>query len=183
MVEGQPEAAVAGIDDGHGPGVVAGPGSAAGPGDEHRRDRVQAGVPPRVGIGPELAEELDLERSLLAGLADGRLLERLPVVHEAAGQGPAGGRVPPIDEDDARPGPAGPDLDDDVDGRDGVAVSAAGHLSSRTYVPIVWTALPPCQTEGDGNVPISSRSGGGGVLDGGQSWARAYRPSRGSRLA
>lgn len=60
MVEGQPEAAVPGIDHGDGPGVVAGPGGAVRPGQEDRRDRVQAGVALRIGVGPELAEELDL---------------------------------------------------------------------------------------------------------------------------
>ncbi len=76
----------------------------------------------------ELAEELDVERSLLAGLADGRLLERLAVVDETAGQGPAGRRVLALDEDDAARFPAGPDLDDDIDRGYGVPELLSSHF-------------------------------------------------------
>jgi hypothetical protein len=127
VVEGQAEAAVAGIDDGHRSGVVAGPRLAAGPGDEHRRDGVQTRVAPRIGIGPELAEQLDLERGLFAGFPDGRRLERFPVIHEAPGKRPAGRGISALDENDAPSLPAIPDLDDDVDGGHGIAVFLAAH--------------------------------------------------------
>jgi hypothetical protein len=127
VVEGQAEAAVAGVDDGHRPGVVAGPRLAAGPGEEDRRDRVQARVASRIGIGPELAQELDLERGLFAGFPDGRRLERFPVIHEAAGKRPAGRGIPALDENDAPSLAAVPDLDDDVDGGHGIAVFLAAH--------------------------------------------------------
>lgn len=127
MVEGQAESAVAGINDGHRTGVVAGPRLAAGPGDEDRRDRVQARIAPRIGVGPELAEELDLERGLFAGFPDGRRLERFPVLHEASGKRPSGRGVPALDEDDAPTLPAVPDLDDDVDRGHGIAVFSAAH--------------------------------------------------------
>lgn len=121
MVEGQKQAPVPGIDDDRDSRVVGGLRLALGPGDEHGRDRVKARVPRGVGVGVELAEELDVERCLLAGLADGRLLERLAVIDKAAGQGPAGRRVPALDEDDAACLPAVHDFDDDVDGGHGVA--------------------------------------------------------------
>lgn len=88
---------------------------------------MEARVASGVGVGVELAEELDVERCLLAGFANGRLLERLAVVDEAAGKGPAGRRVFPFDEDDAPFFPAVHHLDDDVDGGDGVAEFRARH--------------------------------------------------------
>lgn len=127
MIESERPAPVAGIGHDGRPGVVGTPGNALGPGDEHRRDRVQARVAVRSGVGPELADELDRKGRLLAGLPDGGRLERLAVVDEAAGQRPAGGRVLPFDEDDAALLPGAHDLDDDVDGRDGIPVAGAGH--------------------------------------------------------
>lgn len=127
MIEGQRPAAVAGIGDDGRPGVVAAPGPARGPGQEDRRDGVEARVPGRVRVGPELAEELDIERGLFAGLPDGGRLERLAVVDEAAGQRPAGRRVLPLDEDDAPAPAAVHDLDDDVHRGERVAELAAGH--------------------------------------------------------
>jgi len=127
VIESERPAPVAGIGHDGRPGVVGAPGNALGPGDEHRRDRVLARVPVRIGVGPELADELDLKRCLLAGFPDGGRFERLAVVDETAGQGPAGGRVLPLDEDDAAPLPGAPDLDDDVDGRNGIAEAGAGH--------------------------------------------------------
>jgi hypothetical protein len=121
VVEGQPKAPIPGVDDDRGPCVVAGLGFAPRPGDEHGRDRVQAGVAPGVGVGMELAEKLDVERCLFAGFPDRGLLERLAIVDEASGQGPAGRRVLALDEDDAPHVPAIHDLDDDVDRRHGVA--------------------------------------------------------------
>ena len=127
MVEGQRPPAVAGVGHDRPAGVVAAAGAARGPGHEHGRDRVQAGVAGGIGVRPELAEELDLEPGLLAGFAHGGRFEGLAVVDETAGQGPAGRRIPALDEDDAPAAAAGRDLDDDVDGRDGIAELGAGH--------------------------------------------------------
>ena len=91
---------------------------------------MEARVASGVGVGVELAEELDVERSLLAGLADGRLLERLAIIDKAAGQGPAGRRVLSLDEDDAPRLPAVHDFDDDVNGGHGVAELRARHSHS-----------------------------------------------------
>jgi len=129
---------------------------------------VQPGIALRVGIGPELAEELDFERGLFAGLADGRRLERLPVVHEAARKGPAGRRVAAFDEDDPQRSPAVHDLDDDVDRRDGIAVLRAAHGFARGNSFILGALFSPCQQE-------RGRFLGRGVLDGGQSLRRAGR--------
>ena len=90
---------------------------------------MEARVPRRVGVRAELAEELDVERGLLAGLADGRRLEGLAVFDEAAGEGPAGGRVLPFDQDDTA-APAVHDLDDDVDRGERVPVLRAGHRAA-----------------------------------------------------
>lgn len=145
MVEGERERPVAGIGDDGRPGIVGPPGPARRPGQEDRRDRVEARVARRVGVGAELADELDLERGLLAGFPDGRRFERFAVVDEAAGQGPAGRRVLSLDEDDAPPPRAGPDLDDDVDGRERVAVLGAGHGALRSSGAIVGPAAGRCQ--------------------------------------
>jgi hypothetical protein len=126
VIESERQAPVARVEDDRRPGVVGAFGSALGPGHEHRRDRMEAGVPRRVRVRAQLAEELDVERGLLAGFADGGRLERLAVLDKAAGEGPAGGRVPPLDEDDARPA-AVADLDDDIDGRDRAAEFGTGH--------------------------------------------------------
>lgn len=75
----------------------------------------------------ELADELDLERRLLTGFPERGGLQALSVIDEAAGQGPAEGRVPALDEDDpGRPAPAGPDLDDQVDRGHRVAMLLEG---------------------------------------------------------
>jgi hypothetical protein len=162
MVEGQSKAPVAGIDDRRGPGVVAGLRRACGPGDEDRRDGVEARVPPGVGIGEKLAEELDLERCLLAGLADRGRLERLAVVDEAAGEGPAGRRALALDQDDAALRSAVPDLDDDVDGGHGVAVSFAAHSVTRPGGAIVGVPLAACQSPGQG-ARQDQKPGPGGI--------------------
>lgn len=127
MIESERPAPVARIGHDGRPGVVGALRNALGPGDEHRRDRVQARVPVRSGVGPELTDELDRKRRLLAGLPDGGGFERLAVADEAPGESPAGGRVLPLDEDDAALLPGAPDLDDDVYGRDGIAVAGARH--------------------------------------------------------
>ena len=132
MIEGQGQAPVPGIEDDGPPGVVGAFGIARGPGQKDRRDRVEARVARWVRIGPQLADETDVERSLLAGLPHGGLFERLAVVHEAARQRPAGGRIAALDEDDAAAPRAVHNLDDDVDGRERIAVFAAGH-GRRTF--------------------------------------------------
>ncbi len=75
----------------------------------------------------ELPQELDVEGRLLPGLAGGGRLERLTVIDEAAGDGPAGRRVAAPDENDPSPAPGGLDLDNDVHGRDGVSEFSARH--------------------------------------------------------
>ena len=95
----------------------------------------------------ELAEKLDCERCLLAGFPDGRRLERLAAVDEAAGQSPAGRGVLALDEDDAPPFPAVHDFDDDVHGRHGVAEFLTAHLAPRSVKAIVW-ALSTTVNEG-----------------------------------
>ena len=130
MVEGKGEASVAGIEDDGRPGVIGALGFARRPGQEDRRDRMEARVPRGVRVGAQLADELDIERGLLASLPDGGRFERFAVVDEAAGQRPAGGRVLPLDEDDAPPLAAGHDLDDDVDGGEGVPELAACHRNA-----------------------------------------------------
>jgi hypothetical protein len=130
MVESQKQFAVPGIGDDRGPRVVGGFRLALGPGDEHRRNGVEARISSGVGVGMELAEELDVERRLLAGLADGRRLERLAVIDKAAGEGPAGRRVAALDEDNAPRLPAVHDFDDDVDGGHGVTELRARHSHS-----------------------------------------------------
>jgi len=127
VVEGERPRPVAGIEDDGPAGIVGAARLARRPGHEDRRDRVEARVARGVRVGAQLAEELDRERGLFAGLAAGGRFERLAVLDEAAGEGPAVGRVPPLDEDDARPAAAAPDLDDDIDGRDGIAELRAGH--------------------------------------------------------
>lgn len=144
MVEGERPGAVAGVGDDGPLGVVGAPGLAPGPGHEDGRDGVEARVPRGVRIGAELSEEIDLERGLFAGLPAGGRLERLAVLDEAAGQGPPGRRVAALDEDDA-PAAAAPDLDDDVDGRDGIAELGAGHGDARSSGAIVVAAFGPCQ--------------------------------------
>jgi len=127
VVEGQRPPAVAGVGHDRPAGGGGAAGAARSPGHEHGRDRVQAGVAGGIGIRPELADELDLEPGLLAGLAHGGRFAGLAVVDETAGQGPSGRRVAALDEDDAAPAAAGRDLDDDVDGRHGIAELGSGH--------------------------------------------------------
>jgi hypothetical protein len=127
VVESERQAPVAGVEDDRRPGVVGAFGSALGPGHEHRRDRMETGVPRRVRVRAQLAEELDVERGLLAGFANGGRLERLAVLDKTAGERPAGWRVPPLDEDDTPSAAPVHDLDDDVDGRDRVAELGTGH--------------------------------------------------------
>jgi hypothetical protein len=82
---------------------------------------MEARVASGVGVGVELAEEVDVERCLLPGFPDRGRFERLAVIDETAGQGPSGRGVLALDEDDAPHVPAIHDLDDDVDRRHGVA--------------------------------------------------------------
>lgn len=145
MIEGEGQAPVAGIEDDGRSGVVGAPGKALGPGQEDRRDGVEPGVPRRIGIGAQLAEELDVERSLLAGLPDGGGFERLAVLDEAAGQGPSGRGVLPFDEDDTAAPSAAVDLDDEVDGRDRIAELGARHREDRPSAAIVGACLDVCQ--------------------------------------
>ena len=127
MVKGQRKAPVAGIDDDRGLGIVGALGIARSPGEEDRRDRVETGIAGRVRVSAELADELDIERGLLAGFPDGGGFERFAVFDEAARQRPAGRRVLPLDDDDPPPPAAVHDLDDDVDGRERIAELGAGH--------------------------------------------------------
>jgi hypothetical protein len=127
MVKGERLGPVTGIEDDRPAGVVGAPGLARCSGHEDRRDRMEARVARRVRVGAHLAEELDVEQGLFAGLAAGGRLERFAVFDKAPGEGPAEGRVPPLDEDDPRPAGAAPDLDDDIDGRNGIAELGAGH--------------------------------------------------------
>lgn len=148
MVEGQRKGPVPGIENEDGPGIVGRFRLAPGPGDEHGRDGVKTRVPRGVGVGAELADELDLERGLFAGFPHGGRLERLAVVDESARQGPAGRRVPALDEDDARLFPAVHDLDDDVDGGYGIAEFPPIHLHAHWTHPIVGAGFHACQMPG-----------------------------------
>jgi hypothetical protein len=139
MVESQGNIARPRVDHRRVSGVVAGLWRALGPGDKYRRYRVQPGVSRGIGVGVELAEELDVERGLFAGFPDRGRFERLTVADEAAGQSPAGRGVLALDEDDAPPMPAVHDLDDDVDSGHGVAEFLTAHLAARPVKAIVWT--------------------------------------------
>lgn len=145
MVEGQVKVPVPGVDDDRGPGVVSCPRRAFGPGDENGRDRVQARIASGVGVGAELIDELDVERGFFAGLADGGRFERFAVVDEAAGEGPAGRGIFPLDEHDPPSLPAVHHLDDDVDRWHGVPELLTAHRRSRAGGPIVGADLRPCQ--------------------------------------
>jgi len=127
VVEGQRQAPVPGVEDGGPPGVVGAPGLAGGPSQEDGRDRVEARVPGGVRIRAQLPDELDVERGLFAGFADRGRLEGLAVIDEATRQGPAGRRVPALDKDDAAAPPARQDFDDDVNGRERIAMLRASH--------------------------------------------------------
>ena len=70
-------------------------------------------------------DQPDFERGLFLGLPDGRLLERFPVIDEAAGQGPARGRVLALDQDDAVFPPFILDFDDQIDRRGRIAIRLA----------------------------------------------------------
>lgn len=145
MVEGERSVPVPGIEDYGRPGVVGPYRIFRGPGQEDRGDRVEARVPRGVRVGAELADELDVERGLFAGLPDGGRFERLAVVDEAAGQRPAGGRVLPLDKDDAPHPAAVHDLDDDVDGGEGVPEFGAGHRDILSSAAIVGALSEGCQ--------------------------------------
>ncbi len=145
MVEGERPRPVAGIEDYRCLRVVCAARPARGPGQEDRRDGVEARVARGIGIGAELADELDVERGFLTGFPDGGRLERFAVVDEAAGQGPAGGRVPALDENDAAAPPAVHNLDDDVDRRERVPELAARHRGCRSFGPIVGAGDRNCQ--------------------------------------
>lgn len=132
MVESQRHVNLFRVDKADAAGVVGRSGDADRPGDEHGRHGMKAGVTPRVGVSVELAGELDLERRLLPSFTDGGGLQALSVIDEAAGKGPAGGRVLSLYEDDLRPAPAGSHLDDQVDHGHGVAgLFESGHFSGR----------------------------------------------------
>lgn len=173
MVEGERQAPVAGIEDDGRPGVVGAPGNARRPGQEDRRDGVEARVPGRVRIRSQLAEELDFERRFLAGLPDGGRFERLAVIDEASRKGPPGRGILALDEDDAEPPPAPHDLDDNVDGRERIAVLGAGHGRILTTPPLYAFSLP----EPRGIVPLLR----GTVTDRGRSPSRG-RPALGGPL-
>jgi hypothetical protein len=145
MIEGQRPRPVAGVVDDGRPGVVPALGPARGPGQKDRRDGVEPGIARGVRIGAELADELDIERGLLPRLAHGGRLERFAVVDESPGQGPAGRRVFPLDENDAAASSPLLDLDNDVDGRERVAGLAAGHLADRPSEVIVGAGVGSCQ--------------------------------------
>jgi len=161
MIEGQRQAPVPGIDDDRGPRIVVGLRLALSPGDEHRRNGVKTRVPRGVGVGVELAAELDVERCLLAGLADGGRFERLAVIDKAAGQGPAGRRVPALDEDDAPRLPAVHDFDDDVDGGHGISEFLTAHLASRSAKAIVWVPFAPVNERSWGSSSFAAGPGKG----------------------
>jgi hypothetical protein len=93
---------------------------------------MEARVASGVGVGVELAEELDVERCFFAGFPDRRRLERLAVIDEAAGQGPARRGVLALDENDSPPFPAGHYFDDDIDGGHGIAELRTRHLMTRS---------------------------------------------------
>ena len=95
---------------------------------------MEARVASGVGVGVELAEELDVERCLLAGFPDRGRFKRLAIINEAAGQGPTGRGVLALDEDDAPPFPAGHHFDDDIDGGHGIAELRTRHLMTRSRV-------------------------------------------------
>ena len=145
MIEREGQAPVAGIEDDGRSGVVGAPRKAHRPGQEDRRNGMEPGVPRRIGIGAQLAEEFDIERGLFAGLPDSRRLERFAILDEAAGQGPAGRGVLPLDEDDTAAPLAVGDLDDDVDGRERIAELVSRHREDRPSAAIVGARLGPCQ--------------------------------------
>jgi hypothetical protein len=145
MVEDEGQAPVARIGDDGGLGVVGAPRIAPGPGQEDCRDRMEARVPCRVGVGAELGDEFDIEGRFLAGLADGGRLEGLAVIDEAARQGPAGRRVLPLNEDNAAPPAAVHDLDDDVDGRERIAELGVGRHEAWISGAIVGPGPDGCQ--------------------------------------
>jgi len=70
----------------------------------------------------ELADELDCEGRLFFGFPDGRLLQRFAVIDEASREGPAIGRILPLDKDDAFDASLVFHLDDNVDRRDRIPV-------------------------------------------------------------
>jgi len=132
MVEGQRHVYSFRVDKADTAGVIGRSGDAGRPGDKDGRHGMKARVAPRVGVGVELAGELDLERRLLPGFPDGGRLQGLSVIDEAAGKRPAEGRVLSLDEDDLRPAPADAHLDDQVDRGHRVAgLLEGGHFSGR----------------------------------------------------
>ena len=165
MVEGQGPDVVPRIGDDGRPGVVGPLRHARSPGQENRRDGVEARIARRVGVGAELADELDIERGLLAGLSDGGGFERFAVIDEASRQRPTGRRIPPFDEDDAPDPPPGHDLDDDVDRRDGITVLAAGHFRA-AFIAILGGPLPACQPGVDVFILAPTSSIGDGFMTG-----------------
>jgi hypothetical protein len=144
VVERQRPSPVQGIEDDGPLGVVGAFGRTRRPGQKDRRDSVETGVPGRVGVSAELADEADFEAGLFAGFADGGGFERLAVIHEPARQSPAMGRVLAFDEDDAPDPPARSDLDDDVDRWKGVPVFARRHRG-QTSSAIVGAGRASCQ--------------------------------------
>lgn len=141
MVEGQGQVDPLRIDHPGPPGVVAALWNSPGLGDEHGRNGVQARVAVRVGIGVKLAEKVDFEAGLFPGLPDGGRLERFAVVDEPAGEGPAGRRIPPFNEDDPPPSARGPDFDYDVHCRDRVPVAGPGRLLR--HAKAILGGIPP----------------------------------------
>ncbi len=115
------------------PGVVMGLGNSFGRSQKDGGNRMFPRVAVGSGVGMELAEESDLERSLLAGLADGRFFKCLSVLDKPAGDGPSGRRMSALDQNDARPAFVIFDFNDDVDGRDGIPIARHLVLCFRTH--------------------------------------------------
>ena len=165
MIEGERPGAVTRVGDDGRTRIVGAFRRPRGPGQEDRRDGMEARIARRIGVAAELADELDVERGLLAGLPNGGGFERFAVIDEASRQRPAGRRIPPLDEDDAADPPAGRDLDDDVDRGKGVAEPAAGH-SGAAFNAIVGGPRPACQPGEDVSISAPVSSIGDGFMTG-----------------
>src|SRR5271169_4096523 len=81
-------------------GVVGGTRLAMRSSDVHHRDGLAARIAVRTRVDAEQRAQLDLERGLLAQLADGGVLDLLADVDEAAGKRPSEGKVAPLDQHD-----------------------------------------------------------------------------------
>ena len=79
-------------------GVVTGDRLARGPAHVDQRDRMLARIAARVRVHTEQSQELDLEAGFFARFANGGVLDRLPVIDQTAGDGPAVRLVASLDE-------------------------------------------------------------------------------------